>query len=219
MPSAGAERVARALLDAGPSTAAELAARLGHSPTVVRRHLDALVSEGLVSWSERPPFGPAPTRRRGRPARVFALTDEGSHAFDVAYEDLAVAAMRYLADVVGEEAVADFARRRAQDLVARQRAHVPVAADLDRRLAALADGLADEGYAASVAGGDGGVQLCQHHCPVSHVAAQFPQLCEAETEAFETLLGTHVLRIATIAHGDGVCTTLVPELMNRRSTA
>jgi hypothetical protein len=28
-----------------------------------------------------------------------------------------------------------------------------------------------------------GEQLCQQHCPVSHVAHEFPQLCEAETEA------------------------------------
>jgi predicted ArsR family transcriptional regulator len=54
-----------------------------------------------------------------------------------------------------------------------------------------------------------GEQVCQHHCPVAHVAAEFPQLCEAETEAFGRLLGTPVQRLATIAHGDGVCTTHV----------
>ncbi|MFE0644720.1 transcriptional regulator, partial [Streptomyces sp. NPDC058877] len=37
-----------------------------------------------------------------------------------------------------------------------------------------------------------------------------PQLCEAETEFFSRLLGTHVQRLATIAHGDGVCTTFIP---------
>jgi len=52
--------------------------------------------------------------------------------------------------------------------------------------------------------------LCQHHCPIAHVAAQFPELCEAETKAFSELLGTHVQRLATIAHGDGVCTTFIP---------
>jgi hypothetical protein len=41
------------------------------------------------------------------------------------------------------------------------------------------------------------------------VAAKFPQLCEAETEAFGRLLGTPVQRLATIAHGDGICTTHV----------
>ncbi len=65
-----------------------------------------------------------------------------------------------------------------------------------------------------------GEQLCQHHCPVAHVAAEFPQLCEAETEAFARLLGTPVQRLATIAHGDGICTTHVtaPTLLNTRTT-
>jgi predicted ArsR family transcriptional regulator len=56
---------------------------------------------------------------------------------------------------------------------------------------------------------DNGAQICQHHCPVAHVAAEFPQLCEAETEAFGRLLGAPVRRLATIAHGDGICTTHV----------
>ena len=46
---------------------------------------------------------------------------------------------------------------------------------------------------------------------MAHTAEQFPQLCEAEAEVFSRLLGTHVQRLATIAHGDGVCTTFVPQ--------
>jgi predicted ArsR family transcriptional regulator len=45
---------------------------------------------------------------------------------------------------------------------------------------------------------------------VAHVAERFPQLCEAETEAISRVLGKHVQRLATIAHGDGVCTTHIP---------
>ncbi len=44
---------------------------------------------------------------------------------------------------------------------------------------------------------------------MAHVAAEYPQLCEAETEAFGRLLGTPVQRLATIANGDGICTTHV----------
>jgi len=69
--------------------------------------------------------------------------------------------------------------------------------------------LTANGYAATSATAPAGVQICQHHCPVEHVAAEFPQLCEAETRAFEQLLGIDVRRLATIAHGDGVCTTHV----------
>ena len=55
-----------------------------------------------------------------------------------------------------------------------------------------------------------GMQLCQGHCPVQHVAAEFPQFCEAETDAFSRLLGVHVQRLATLAHGEHVCTTFIP---------
>jgi hypothetical protein len=78
--------------------------------------------------------------------------------------------------------------------------------------------LAARGYAAQIrevgTGGHRGaqlsIQLCQHHCPIAHVAAEFPQLCEAETRAFAEVLGTHVQRLATIARGDSACTTHVP---------
>ena len=41
-------------------------------------------------------------------------------------------------------------------------------------------------------------------------AEEFPQFCATETELFSRLLGSHVQRLATIAHGEGVCTTHVP---------
>lgn len=218
-PSPGAERVARSLLDGGPATASELAGRLGHTPTVVRRHLDALVAEGVVQADDQRPYGPTPVRGRGRPARVFSLTDAGSHAFDVDYDDLAVSALAFIERAYGEQAVLDFARERAKSLVARHGSSLSGAHETQARLTLLAQGLAQDGYAATTVETDTGPQLCQHHCPVRHAAARFPQLCEAETEAFEQLLGTHVLRLATIGRGDGVCTTLVPALMNRRTSA
>jgi len=80
----------------------------------------------------------------------------------------------------------------------------------DDRIVAVAEALTDEGYAANVEPAGHGMQICQHHCPVAHVAAEFPELCEAETRALADVLGTYVQRLATIAHGDGVCTTHVP---------
>jgi predicted ArsR family transcriptional regulator len=71
--------------------------------------------------------------------------------------------------------------------------------------------LTAEGYAAGATVIATGGQLCQHHCPVAHVAAEFPQLCEAETQVISRLVGTHVQRLATIANGDGVCTTHIPK--------
>ena len=44
------------------------------------------------------------------------------------------------------------------------------------------------------------------------------ELCEAETRALAEAMGTYVQRLATIAHGDGVCTTHVPTGRNNRPT-
>jgi len=213
---AGADRtrdaVARTILEQGPQHAADLADRLGLSPAAIRRHLDALVADGLLV--EREPR-PSAHRGRGRPARTYALTDAGRAAFPHAYDDLASTALRYLRETGGEQAVTDFAEHRAATLARELEPRVSADAPLATRVQAMADALTTAGYA-STANAVGetapvpGVQICQHHCPVAHVAAEFPELCEAETRAFERVLGTYVQRLATIAHGDGVCTTHIP---------
>lgn len=202
------ERVARTILENGPSTAARLAEHLGLTPAGIRRHLDTLVDDGVLESQEERVYG---QRGRGRPAKVFALTPAGRDAFEQAYDDLAVGALEFLAKTGGDDMVLEFARHRIADLEQRYRPALE-AAGTESRVQVLARVLSEDGYAASaqaspVVDGD---QLCQHHCPVAHVAERFPQLCEAETEAFARLLGTHVQRIATIAHGEGVCTTHVP---------
>jgi predicted ArsR family transcriptional regulator len=209
------ERVARSILELGPSTAAALAERLDLTAAAVRRHLDQLVAEGAIEAREPRSYG---SRGRGRPAKLFALTEAGRDRFDQQYDDLAVQALRFLAETGGDEAVLAFARRRIAGLetqVAEIRAAEPELPAEE----ALARALTGNGYAASVRQGPVGPQLCQQHCPVAHVAHEFPQLCEAETELISEVLGRHVQRLATIAHGDGVCTTCIPRPLPSTSAA
>ena len=141
------------------------------------------------------------------------MTDEGRRHFAQSYDDLAAQALRFLHATGGDAAVREFAEHRATfiekdyaDVLAREPALSPAEA--------LARVFTREGYAANVRTLPGGVavdQLCQQHCPVSHVAHEFPQLWEAETQAIGRVVGTHVQRLATIAHGDGVCTTSIPK--------
>ena len=206
------ERVVRSILENGPSTAAALGERLDLTPAAVRRHLDHLLAEGAIEAREP---RSSTVRGRGRPAKVFALTEGGHAYFDQQYDDLAVQALRFLAETGGESAVRAFAERRVAFIEA-EFADVIAANPGISRAEALARVFTSEGYAASarhlplVNDQSVGEQLCQQHCPVSHVAHEFPQLCEAETEAISRVLGSHVQRLATIAHGDGVCTTCIP---------
>ena len=198
------ERVRSLLLALGPSTASTLSDRLGLSPAAVRKHLDALVVDGTVSTRQQHVRG---LRGRGLPARLYALTDAGHARGPAAYDDLAAGALRFLAEAAGPDAVERFAEVRVADLEARYSQQLADAVD---KPAALAEALSADGYAATTSEQGFGVQLCQHHCPVRHVAAEFPQLCDAETAALGRLLDVHVQRLATIAHGDGVCTTFIP---------
>ena len=223
------DRVARTLLIERNVTASAISHELGLTPAAVRRHLDALVTTGLAA-----PIDTAPTGQRGRPARSYRLTEAGRERFPQAYQALAGEAMQFLVDRVGVEAVTEFARARAgaiadrladvaaADAIAGSSTTVtpnatvtpnradPDQADQNHLVDLLARALDVDGYATSVRPVGTGAQLCQHHCPVAHVAAAFPQLCEAETELFSQVLGRHVQRLATIANGDGVCTTHIP---------
>ena len=118
------------------------------------------------------------TRGRGRPAKVFALTDIGRDHFDQQYDDLALEALRFLSETAGEDAVRAFADRRMSFIEKGFAAAVVDHPELTPA-EALATVFTDAGYAASVrtlpvVGERAGEQLCQQHCPVSHVAHEFP---------------------------------------------
>ncbi|EWT01818.1 ArsR family transcriptional regulator [Intrasporangium oryzae NRRL B-24470] len=195
----------------GPVSAAELGRRLELTPAAVRRHLDALVEQGAVVEHE-----PTTARRgRGRPARAYVVSDAGHRALEADYDSLAVEVLRYLSAQAGPEAVGDFARDRIAAVEERYAARLAaVGTDPAARAEVLVAALSEDGFAATArpvgAGALSGVQLCQGHCPVQHVAAEFPAFCEAETDAFSRLLGVHVQRLATLAGGHHVCTTFIP---------
>ena len=210
----GRDRLARELLKLGPITASDLADSLGISAVAVRKHLDDMSEKSLVESHEVAPFGPAKPKGRGRPARVYSLTAQGRDFFENQYQSLAQDAVRYLATNFGNVAVKDFATNRASEMFKKYSPSLEKAKTVEQKVELLSRALTKDGFAATADKGSGPthtVQLCQHNCPIAHVAAEFPQLCEAETELFSKLLGTHVQRLATIAHGDGVCTTFVPK--------
>lgn len=199
------DRVARALLEGGPISAAGLAVSLGLTQTAVRRQLDLLVAAGFAEPHGEAPYGPKSKaqRGRGRPARLFALTPAGRERFAGAYDSLAVDALRMLRERAGSEAVRDLARERLADVL-------PGVSNAS--LGDLVGQLTAAGYAAELRQapvGDG-QQLCQRNCPISHVATEFHEFCDVETEEISQRLGVHVTRLSTISNGSDICTMHVP---------
>ena len=146
--------MARAILENGPATAVDLAARLEITPAGIRRHLDNLIEDGVLTARE--PFQTAnDSRGRGRPSKVFVMTDVGREKFEHTYDDLAVSALRFMATKstksMGAEAslVKEFARNRAEEITKRAAQILANKKNLNQKSEALAAFLSTDGYAAN----------------------------------------------------------------------
>ncbi|WP_342319778.1 helix-turn-helix transcriptional regulator [Corynebacterium mayonis] len=205
------------LLKLGPVTATEIGESLGLSAAGVRRHLDKLVEENYAETCE-PHAVAGEGAGRGRPAKHFRLTQHGRNLFGNHYDTMAAEAFGALRALGGDDAVRALAKQRVNQLLAgiegaalgadnSEMLNDDQVEDVARELARTLD---ESGYAATVTRAGNGIQICQHHCPVAAVAAQHPELCEAEHQAISALVGRHIQPLALIADGNGICTTNIP---------
>jgi len=189
------------------TTATQLATLLGVTPVAVRRHLDLLESDGLIE--PRQPRGQE-TAGRGRPAKSYRITDAGRDRFHHAYSELAAQAIAQILSAAGTDGLDALAEAHFSPIEHAFGAALETNPS-ENPADALVEALDAGGYAAQLSQLNRGVQLCQHHCPVADVARLYPELCEIETGLIAKMLGSHVQRLATIAHGDGVCTINIPK--------
>lgn len=208
------------LLRQGPVSATAIGEQLGLSAAGVRRHLDKLLDDGLAETSA-PRAVAGVEASRGRPAKYFQLTAKGRAQFGSSYDTLALEAVDLIKHLGGGEAVHEFARTRAEKLFGAELGDHSAEdaatgeaemsdAEVEAAIEHVVRALEIHGYEPSVHRSRAGIQICQHHCPVSAVAAAHPELCEAEHEAIAQLTGKHVQPLAVIADGHGICTTHIP---------
>ncbi|WP_061961985.1 helix-turn-helix transcriptional regulator [Demequina flava] len=200
------DRVLGLIASAGPITASALAEELGVTAAGVRRHLSALIGDGLIEDHEPPGQH---TRGRGRPAKSYVATTDGQRSLTSAYSSVAVDAVAFMRE---HGQLDEFVETKAKELEATLVSSIPEGTPIEERVKLLSDALAEQGYATSVRPGPGGytVQLCQGHCPVQSIAEEAPEWCEAETRVLSRVLDVHVQRLSTLAGGAHVCTTTIP---------
>jgi predicted ArsR family transcriptional regulator len=184
------------------TTVAELAAELELTGMGVRRHLDALESEGLVETTE------CTRRARGRPASGWRLSATGLELFPRRYDTIALDVLEDVAEQVGPGAVAAVFERRTEKMVNEYETALADRHTLEERVAGLTQIRDDAGYLAEMsADADGSLVLTENNCAVHRVAEHHPAVCAMELTLIRRVLGpdVEVTRTAHTMAGDAVC--------------
>lgn len=169
----------------GAQSAGAMAGDLGLTPMAVRQQLYALEEEGLAQWQ------PEETSGRGRPNKLWALTDDAQRLFPDAHQDLAVDLITTFQETLGEDAFATLLEVRGRKQISRYRAALADAQSLEARIGKLAALRTEEGYMAVTEPllDGAGWMLIENHCPVCSAAKACTGICSNELDVFQATIG------------------------------
>ncbi|MEM5516723.1 metalloregulator ArsR/SmtB family transcription factor [Henriciella sp. AS95] len=170
----------------GPQSASALAETLGVTAMAVRLHLYELAEEGLIEESSKP-------QGRGRPTKIWSLTDAASRAFPDAHQGLALEMIESIRDMFGEDGLSKVIDRHSETQLAAYRAHLSGHTDIGARVKRLTELRSAEGYMAAAAEDGDDWLLIENHCPICSAAKACQRLCANELDVFQNALGTDTL--------------------------
>lgn len=183
MPDTTADRILFRLKTRGPQTIAALGEAFQVTSEAVRQLMVKLEADGLVDHEDR-------REGRGRPKRVWRLTERGHARFPDRHAELTVGLLEAVRAEFGDAGLERLIARREAE---QRKLYRSVAGDHDRledRVAALAAQRDREGYMADWRReDDGGFVLVENHCPVCAAAAACQGLCRSELAVFREVLG------------------------------
>ena len=181
--SGAKRRIIERLKRAESATAPELAGEFGLTDTAIRQHLEALEIAELVERVIAPSSG------RGRPPVHWRLAPASSSLFADRHSDLTVDLIASIRSALGEEALQQVVRTRAERQLANYRTALDSATTVSEKVHRIAELRNAEGYLAEAIDGDGEVTLVEHHCPIRGAADSCAGLCSAELELFQKAVG------------------------------
>ncbi|MCR9071688.1 MAG: transcriptional regulator [Alphaproteobacteria bacterium] len=178
------DRILFRLKTRGPDSIAGLSSAFGVTSEAVRQLLVKLEADGLVSFEDQ-------RSGRGRPKRLWRLTDTGHARFPDRHSDLTVGLLDAVRSEFGEDGLERLIARRENE---QRRIYVEAtsgAATLEQRVSRLAELRDREGYMAEWRRDeDGSLLLIENHCPICAAAERCQALCRSELDVFREALGT-----------------------------
>lgn len=166
----------------GPQSAGALAEQLGVTAMAVRLHLYDLAEEGLLEETSKP-------KGRGRPTKIWSLTEAAARAFPDAHQGLALEMIGSIREMFGEEGLAKVIDRHSDSQLTAYRKELSGLDSIGARVRRLTELRTAEGYMAAAAQDGDDWLLIENHCPICSAAKACTRLCANELDVFRKALG------------------------------
>jgi DeoR family suf operon transcriptional repressor len=182
-----------------------LAKGIGLASATIRRHLDILQRDRLVSFREI-------RKKTGRPEHSFYLTEGGQEALPKNYDQLLGMVVNEISDLTpadmtgksGQELLSLLFLRLSQRVARRFDADL-AGKDVGQRLQALMGHLRTEEFFPAASVSNGALRINLHNCPYRTVALQNKAVCAFDLGLISSLLALDVTRQECISDGDAGC--------------
>ena len=202
-------RILKLLQQHNHVTVERLSQQMGLASATVRRHLDILQRDQLVSFEQV-------KKKTGRPEYAFYLTETGQETLPKDYDrflthllqELSTLSRQEIGGLSGEGVLDLVFQRMAQHTVG-QVEHKPKGS-LEDCLATAVAFLEEEKFAPEVERIDGLVRIHIHNCPVRAVALRSSAVCTYHLLILSSLLGADVQQEQRIPDGGDACCYTVP---------
>ena len=197
--NASTDKILFLLKSHGPQSAAALGEQLQMTSMGARQHLIALESDGWVGFSDE-------ARGRGRPVRLWHLTEQAWQRFPDTHSELTLQLIDNIQQLFGEVGMERLIQQREQQQLGRYQAQLTQPALADR-LATLKEQRTREGYMADMRQEEDGSWLWwESHCPICSAARACRGFCRSELALFRRLLApAEVEREQYLLEGDSRC--------------
>ncbi len=166
----------------GPQGAKTIGDSLGMTSMGARQHLQQLETEGWVSWFEE-------VRGRGRPSRLWKLTDKAWSRFPDTHSELTVQLIDNIKQLFGESGLQQIISQREQDTSRYYQQQMAGLSAIEDKLTKLTEIRTQEGYMADwQALSSTSWLFWENHCPICAAAKTCQGFCQSELKLFEDLL-------------------------------
>lgn len=197
-------RILRLLQRQEHASVEQLSKEMELASATVRRHLDILQRDQLVSFTQV-------KKKTGRPEHTYYLTETGQETLPKNYSSLLSRLLEEMSSLSREEAsgldgdgVVELAFQRMAEHTVESVA-VGSSDSLQDRIARATDVLEAEKFEPSIEESNGSVRISLHNCPFRAVALKTDTVCTYDRLVLSSILGNDVKLEQCMRGGDEAC--------------